>query len=49
MQKQCRDALSPEEFAQAWNDGAALDADAAADLALRIWERARTGERQVGA
>ena len=49
VQKRCRDALSPEEFARAWNDGAALDADAAADLALRIWERARTGESQVGA
>jgi tetratricopeptide (TPR) repeat protein len=33
----CRQALSPEEFANAWERGAALDADDAAGWALETW------------
>ena len=34
----CREALSPEAFARAWEEGASLDAIAAADWALHFWE-----------
>jgi predicted ATPase/class 3 adenylate cyclase len=37
---QCREALSDEAFARAWEKGVALDADAAADWALRLFEEA---------
>ncbi len=37
---QCREALSAEAFARAWEKGVALDADAAADWALRLFEEA---------
>jgi predicted ATPase/class 3 adenylate cyclase len=35
---QCREALSTEAFARAWDEGSALDAIVAADWALRRWE-----------
>jgi tetratricopeptide (TPR) repeat protein len=35
---QCRAALTLEEFARAWERGAALDAHAAAESALRTWK-----------
>jgi tetratricopeptide (TPR) repeat protein len=38
VEAQCREALSPEAFARAWEEGASLDAMAAADWALRFWE-----------
>jgi tetratricopeptide (TPR) repeat protein len=38
LEAQCREALSAEAFARAWEEGVALDADAAADWALRLWE-----------
>jgi predicted ATPase/class 3 adenylate cyclase len=38
LEAQCREALSPEVFARAWEEGASLDAMAAADWALRFWE-----------
>jgi tetratricopeptide (TPR) repeat protein len=38
---QCREALTPDEFTAAWNHGAALDANAAADWALQIWAQPR--------
>ena len=38
LKAQCREALSPEAFARAWEDGASLDAIAAADCALHFWE-----------
>ena len=38
LEAQCREALSAEAFARAWEEGAALDATAAADWALRSWE-----------
>jgi predicted ATPase/class 3 adenylate cyclase/Tfp pilus assembly protein PilF len=38
VEVQCRDALSAEAFARAWDEGAALDAIAAADWALRLWD-----------
>jgi len=34
----CREARSAEAFTRAWEDGAALDAAAAADRALELWE-----------
>jgi tetratricopeptide (TPR) repeat protein len=37
VEVQCRDALSAEAFARAWDEGAALDAIAAADWALGLW------------
>jgi len=40
LMAQCREALSDEAFARAWEEGAALDADAAADWALRLFEEA---------
>jgi hypothetical protein len=36
---QCREALSDEAFARAWEEGVALDANAAADWALQLWEK----------
>jgi predicted ATPase len=39
VEAQCREALSAEAFSQAWDDGAALDANAAADWALQVWEQ----------
>ena len=38
LKAQCREALSDEAFARAWEEGASLDAIAAADWALRLWE-----------
>ncbi len=38
VEVQCRAALSAEAFARAWDEGAALDANAAADWALRLFE-----------
>jgi len=38
LEAQCRQALPAEAFTRAWEDGAALDANAAADWALRLWE-----------
>jgi predicted ATPase len=38
VEAQCRDALSAEAFARAWDDGSALDSTVAADWALQIWE-----------
>jgi tetratricopeptide (TPR) repeat protein len=38
LKAQCREALSPEAFARAWEEGASLDAIAAADWALHFWE-----------
>ena len=40
VEAQCREALSAEAFARAWDEGAALDATAAADWALRLFEEA---------
>ncbi len=39
VEQTCRDALEPADFARAWDEGAALDANAAADWALRNWTR----------
>ena len=39
IESQCREALTPEAFAAAWEQGAALDADAASDWALPAWEQ----------
>jgi class 3 adenylate cyclase len=39
VEAECRAALSPDAFARAWDEGAALDADAAADWALQLWAR----------
>ena len=39
-ESQCRGALAPEAFTAAWEQGAVLDADAAAAWALESWERA---------
>jgi predicted ATPase/class 3 adenylate cyclase/tetratricopeptide (TPR) repeat protein len=38
LKAQCRGALSAKAFAQAWEEGVALDANAAADWALHFWE-----------
>jgi tetratricopeptide (TPR) repeat protein len=38
LEAQCREALSAGAFARAWEEGRVLDADAAADWALRLWE-----------
>ena len=38
LEAQCREALSAEAFARAWEEGVALDANAAADWALRLLE-----------
>ena len=38
-QAQCRNALTPDAFARAWDEGEALDVNAAADWALQIWAR----------
>ena len=38
LNAQCREALSDEAFARAWEEGVALDAIAAADWALRLWD-----------
>ena len=40
VEAQCREALSDEAFARAWDEGGALDANAAADWALRLFEEA---------
>jgi predicted ATPase/class 3 adenylate cyclase len=40
FEAQCREALSAEAFARAWEEGAALDAIAAAEWALQLWETA---------
>jgi hypothetical protein len=37
LEARCRAALSPEAFMQAWDRGAAMDANGAADWALSIW------------
>ena len=38
VEAQCREALSAGAFARAWDEGGALDATAAADWALRLFE-----------
>jgi tetratricopeptide (TPR) repeat protein len=38
LEARCRVALSAEAFARAWEEGVALDANAAADWALRLFE-----------
>ena len=38
LEAECRQALTAEAFTRAWNDGAALDAAAAAESALNCWE-----------
>jgi predicted ATPase/class 3 adenylate cyclase len=38
VEAQCREALTTEAFSRAWEEGASLDAIAAADWALRYWE-----------
>jgi len=38
LETQCRETLSDEAFARAWEEGAALDAKAAADWALRLFK-----------
>ena len=38
LKAQCREALSAEAFARAWEEGVALDAIAAADWALQLFE-----------
>jgi tetratricopeptide (TPR) repeat protein len=40
LEAQCREVLPAEAFARAWEEGASLDAIAAADWALRFWEEA---------
>lgn len=40
IEAQCRQALSAEVFIRASQDGAALDATAAAEWALELWEEA---------
>jgi non-specific serine/threonine protein kinase len=37
VEAQCREALSADAFARAWDEGGALDANAAADWALHLW------------
>jgi predicted ATPase/class 3 adenylate cyclase len=37
VEAQCREALSAEAFARAWDEGGALEANAAADWALHLW------------
>ena len=37
LQEHCRVTLGPEGFAKAWDEGAALSADDAADWALGLW------------
>jgi predicted ATPase/class 3 adenylate cyclase len=44
-ESQCRQALTPESFAEAWERGASLDAHAAATFALQVWEQTTQGER----
>ena len=38
LEAECREALTAEAFTRAWDDGAALDAAAAAAWALHCWE-----------
>ena len=38
IEAQCRDTLPAEAFTRAWDDGAALDATAAADWAIQVWQ-----------
>ena len=46
VEAQCREALSAEAFARAWDEGVSLDAIAAADWALRLFETKRSsGDR----
>jgi predicted ATPase/class 3 adenylate cyclase len=40
VEAQCREALSAEAFARAWDEGGKLDANAAAEWALRLWGEA---------
>src|SRR5262245_13820276 len=40
FEARCREALSTDAFARAWDEGAALDAVSAADWALRSWDDA---------
>jgi tetratricopeptide (TPR) repeat protein len=37
VEAECREALSAEAFARAWDEGGKLDANAAAEWALRLW------------
>jgi hypothetical protein len=37
VEAQCREELSAEAFARAWEEGASLDAIAAAEWGLRLW------------
>ena len=37
VEAQCREALSADAFARAWDEGGALDANAGADWALHLW------------
>ena len=37
LEEHCRQALGPEAFAKAWDEGAALSAREAADWALGLW------------
>jgi predicted ATPase len=41
FEAKCRQALSTDAFARAWDEGAALDAMSAADWALRSWDDAQ--------
>jgi len=41
IEAQCRQALSADAFTRAWEDGAALDAAAAAEWALQFWEETK--------
>ena len=45
----CREALTPEAFTAAWEQGAALDTDAAAEWALQTWERTGQDLREASA
>jgi hypothetical protein len=44
---ECQRTLTPNAFVAAWEEGVALDANAAVDWALEIWEHARA--RVLGA
>jgi tetratricopeptide (TPR) repeat protein len=43
IEAECRQALTAEAFTRAWDDGAALDAAAAAEWALHCWEAGPAG------
>jgi predicted ATPase/class 3 adenylate cyclase len=49
VEAECRRSLTAEAFTRAWDDGAALDATAAAEWALRSWEATPSGRQASSA